>query len=129
MPPIAPHEALGLDAFEQQLQPRAVDLLRVHALPVADEHARLQPLGPHAPAAVVEVQHLNTYRSPPVGFALEAYTRQRIQVVGGLNDYHYTVAAPALLAIMTHASDPSSWKVWNDSKPARRHQCSKSARG
>lgn len=49
--------ATRLDALEQQLELRAVDLARVRLGPVGDEAPGLQTFGPNAPAAAVEVQH------------------------------------------------------------------------
>src|SRR5215469_3147447 len=58
MPP--PHD---LDTLEQQLQLRDIDLTRVHPIPVGQKTALLEPLGPNAPAAAIEIEHLDLCRA------------------------------------------------------------------
>jgi hypothetical protein len=55
---IAQALACRLDAFEQQLEPRDIELVARAAAPIADELPLLQALGPQAEAAAVEVQRL-----------------------------------------------------------------------
>jgi len=47
-----------LDAFQQQLQSRDVELLGTRAPPVPDESAPFQALGPQAEAGAIPIQGL-----------------------------------------------------------------------
>ncbi|CAM4189088.1 hypothetical protein ROSA5918_25545 [Roseateles saccharophilus] len=91
-----------LDALEQQLQSRAVHLAVHQTVPAADESASLQPLGPHAPTAAVEVQHLDLRASPidegeqrtVQRVLLQPVARQRAQAVVGLPHVHRLAIQP-----------------------------------
>ena len=80
------------NAFEHQLERGAVDLPAAGVTPIAHEPASLQSLAPQAPAAAIEVQHLDL-RGTAVGedeqvpgqrVGVEALAGQCVQAVVGL---------------------------------------------